>query len=85
VAVVSSLPQEWIAALQQMSGELAAIREQLAAQAAQLQRLEDRNTILHSKLEHSEQARVDLLAQTERILELLAEARQELRERAAGR
>jgi hypothetical protein len=46
--------------------------------------LNDRNLLLQSKLEHSERARAELLAQTGRILELLGEARQELREKSSG-
>lgn len=84
MSAVSSLPSDWIAPLQQMAGELAAIRAQLAAMNEAQRQLNDRNLLLQSKLEHSERARAELLAQTGRILELLGEARQELREKSSG-
>lgn len=60
------------------------MRAQMVSQAELLRQLGERNDLLQKRLEHSEQARVDLLAETERILELLAEARLELRARAPG-
>lgn len=70
---VSSLPSDPAAALSRVADELAGLSQQLA-------RLTTENATLRARLEQSEAARADLLAQTERIVELLAEARREVRE-----
>ena len=46
-----------------------------------LDRLADDNARLQARLDDSETARADLLAQTERLIELLAESRRELADR----
>lgn len=47
--------------------------------AQQLGQLAATNAALQARLEHSEHARADLVAQTEHIVEILADARRELR------
>lgn len=70
-----------------MTRELAALRQSVNELAARLVAVTDDNTKLRARLEHSERARADLATQTERILELLGDARRELRHlqpKAAG-
>lgn len=62
-----------------VSNELRALRSSLDALTTRLDQLAATNTALHDRLERSEAARTDLLAQTTRIVELLAEARAEIR------
>ncbi|MCU0866943.1 MAG: hypothetical protein MUC36_24420 [Planctomycetes bacterium] len=71
----------------QVSNELRALRTSLDALTARLDQLAATNASLHERLERSEAARTDLLAQTTRIVELLAEARAEIRslQGSAGR
>lgn len=73
------------AAFARITDELQAIRASIDGFGERLGTLANENAALRTRLEHSESARADLLAQTERILELLADARRELRERPAGR
>lgn len=47
--------------------------------AQQLAQLAATNAALQARLEHSERARADLVAQTEHIVEILADARREVR------
>jgi len=63
----------------QVSNELRALRSSIDALTARLDQLAATNSSLHDRLERSEAARSDLLAQTTRIVELLAEARAEVR------
>ena len=62
-----------------VSEQLQALRTSLDALTARLDQLAATNASLHERLERSEAARTDLLAQTTRIVELLAEARGEIR------
>ena len=62
-----------------VSEQLQALRTSLDALTARLDQLAATNAALHERLERSEAARTDLLAQTTRIVELLAEARVEIR------
>lgn len=67
------------AALHGVTQELAALRQSVHDLATRLGALTEANATLHARLEQSERARADLATQTERILELLAEAKRELR------
>lgn len=62
------------------SDALARIAEQLAAMRTRLDDLATDNQQLRSRLEASERARAELLAQTEHLIEVLARSRQQLRE-----
>ena len=55
------------------------LREQLATMGRRLDTLADDNRSLQARLEQSEQARRDLAAQADHLVELLGEARTELR------
>lgn len=55
------------------------MRTSLEALGERLSRLIDENSLLRARLEQSETARSDLVAQVEHIVELLAESRRELR------
>lgn len=67
------------AALHAVIQELAALRRSMNDLTARLGALTAENSTLRARLEQSERARADLATQSERILELLAEARRELR------
>lgn len=67
------------AALHGVTQELTALRRSIDELGGKLGALTTENAQLRARLEHSEQARTDLATQTERILELLADARRELR------
>ena len=60
------------AALTRIADELAGVRQAIAELAAE-------NASLRARLEQSETARADLVAQTEHIVELLADSRREIR------
>lgn len=55
------------------------MREHLATMTRRLDTLADDNRSLQARLEQSEQARRDLAAQADHLVELLGEARTELR------
>lgn len=76
---MSSLPPDPSAALGRIADELTRLREQLTTMARRLDTLADDNRSLHARLEQSEQARRDLAAQADHLIELLGEARTELR------
>lgn len=72
VGLVSSPTHDHGPALQQLADEVAGLRRSLEALVAE-------NRELRARLDHSETARRDLVAQTEHIVELLADSRRELR------
>jgi len=76
---VSSLPPDPSAALGRIADELTRLREQMATMARRLDTLADDNRSQQARLEQSEQARRDLAAQADHLVELLGEARTELR------
>lgn len=76
---MSSLPPDPSAALGRIADELTRLREQLTTMARRLDTLADDNRSLQARLEQSEQARRDLAAQADHLIELLGEARTELR------
>lgn len=55
------------------------MRGSIEALAQRLQSLVEQNAALQSRLEQSERARADLLAQSEHVIDLLEESRRELR------
>ncbi|MCA8973197.1 MAG: hypothetical protein KDC98_00675 [Planctomycetes bacterium] len=61
-----------------MAAELGAMRQSLDAFAERFELLVTDNARLQARLDASETARADLLAQSERLIELLAETRREL-------
>lgn len=67
------------AALARCADELRALRASLDALGERLARLIDENALLRARLEQSETARRDLVAQVEHVVELLADSRRELR------
>ena len=75
---MSSLPSD-PAALARIAAELTSLRQSVEGMAQQLGQLVATNAALQARLEHSERARADLVAQTEHIVEILADARRELR------
>ncbi|MBL8735278.1 MAG: hypothetical protein JNL12_02505 [Planctomycetes bacterium] len=76
---MSSLPPDPSAALGRIADEMTRLRGELAAMARRLDTLADDNRSLQARLEQSEQARRDLAAQADHLIELLGEARTELR------
>lgn len=74
VAAVSSPSPDptTAAALTKIADELTGLRKALAGLTAE-------NASLRARLEQSENARADLVAQTEHIVELLADSRREIR------
>ncbi len=78
---MSSLPSDpaAAAAFSRLADELAALRGSVNSLNERLEALTNENTTLRTRLELSESARNDLVAQTEHILQLLADARRELR------
>ena len=76
---MSSLPPDPSAALGRIADELTRLREQMATMARRLDTLADDNRSQQARLEQSEQARRDLAAQADHLVELLGEARTELR------
>ena len=67
----------------QVVEELRALRSSVENMAQRLEQLAATNDALHARLERSEAARADLLAQSGRLIELLGEARAELRQRGS--
>ena len=65
-------PEEVAAALQQM-------RESIEALAAQVGRLAEENRDLRERLEASQTARTDLVAQAEHLIHALGQSREEVR------
>ncbi len=76
---MSSLPPDPSAALGRIADEMTRLRGELATMALRLGTLADDNRSLQARLEQSEQARRDLAAQADHLVELLGEARTELR------
>jgi chromosome segregation ATPase len=76
---VSSLPVDPAAALARVADELAALRSSIDGLERRVGDLTSDNASLRARLEHSETARRDLAAQADHLVELLAEARRELR------
>lgn len=67
-----------------IQAELGELRRSIEALDGRLGDLTAQNEKLRDRLEHSERARADLLAQTEHVIQLLADARRELRKREGG-
>lgn len=65
--------------LARFADELARLSGSVDAMGNRLQGLTDDNAALRARLEQSERARADLLAQTEHLIELLEQSRRELR------
>ncbi|MBL8733716.1 MAG: hypothetical protein JNN13_15195 [Planctomycetes bacterium] len=66
-------------ALMRIADELQGLRERMAGMEQRLGHLLQQNTTLQQRLDASEAARSDLLAQTEHLVRLLDTSRQELR------
>ncbi|MCC7397824.1 MAG: hypothetical protein IT455_12235 [Planctomycetes bacterium] len=66
-------------ALMRIADELQGLRERMAGMEQRLGSLLQQNSTLQQRLDASEAARVDLLAQTEHLVRLLDTSRQELR------
>lgn len=82
VGAVPSLPSDpATAALQRLADELTQLRVAFAGMTQRLDTLATSNQQLHERLERSERARTDLAAQADHLVELLAEARREVRAR----
>lgn len=80
-----SLPSDpTAAALQHVADEMTQLRSALAAMAQRLDQLATDNRCMHERLEQSERARTDLAAQADHLVELLAEARREVRARGGS-
>ncbi len=62
-----------------IADELQGLRERMAGMEQRLGSLLQQNSTLQQRLDASEAARVDLLAQTEHLVRLLDTSRQELR------
>jgi len=67
------------AELARVADELARLRATLDAMGQRVGTLVAENLALQARLEQSEVARNDLLAQTEHVIELLADSRREIR------
>jgi chromosome segregation ATPase len=77
---VPSLPQDsGGAAFARVADELAGLRHSIDALTQRLGQLASENATLRARLDQSEAARTDLTAQIEHIIELLADARREVR------
>ncbi len=76
---MSSPPHDILVAITQLTGEVASLRASLDGLQQRLHELVDENRALHERLARSESARLDLFAQTEHLVELLAVARREVR------
>lgn len=75
-----SLPSDpGAAAFARVADELAGLRHSIDALTQRLGQLTSENATLRARLEQSETARTDLTSQTEHIIELLADARREVR------
>jgi len=72
------------AALQRLADEMTQLRTAFATMTQRLDQLATDNRCLHERLEHSERARTDLAAQADHLVELLAEARRQLRAPSGG-
>ena len=72
-------PDQGAAAFARVADELASLRHSIDALTQRLGQLTSENTTLRARLEQSEAARADLTAQVEHIIELLADARREVR------
>lgn len=79
VAAVSSPSSDPTPALSRIADELAAVRQSVDGMGKSLAALTAENADLRARLEQSERARGDLVQQTEHVIELLAQARRELR------
>jgi chromosome segregation ATPase len=80
VGAVPSLPQDSGAdAFARVADELAGLRHSIDALTQRLGQLTSENATLRARLDQSEAARTDLTAQIEHIIELLADARREVR------
>jgi chromosome segregation ATPase len=80
VARVSSPPDPAVAReLARLAAEVTQLRASLDGLAERLGGLVTENATLRARLEHSEQARADLFAQAEHVIELLADSRREVR------
>lgn len=85
VGTVPSLPSDpAAAALQRLADELTQLRVAFGAMSQRLDSLATSNQQLHERLELSERARADLAAQADHLVELLAEARREVRARGGS-
>ena len=85
VGAVPSLPSDpATAALQRLADELTQLRVAVAAMTQRLDTLAASNQQLHERLERSERARTDRAAQADHLVELLAEARREVRARGGS-
>ncbi len=65
--------------LARIADELTNLRASVDAMGQRQQSLTDDNAALRARLDQSERARSDLLAQTEHLIELLEQSRRELR------
>ena len=72
-------PDQGAGAFARIADELASLRHSIDALTQRLGQLTNENATLHARLEQSEAARADLAAQIEHIIELLADARREVR------
>ena len=79
VAAVSSPSSDPTPALSRIADELAAVRQSVDGMGKSLAALTAETADLRARLEQSERARGDLVQQTEHVIELLAQARRELR------
>ncbi len=76
---MSPLPPDAAASLSRIADELAGLRAAVVDLTRQVGVLASDNATLRARLEHSETARQDLAAQTEHIVQILADARAEIR------
>lgn len=65
--------------LARVAAELGQLRASIDGLTERVGTLTAENATLRARLEHSERARADLVAQTEHIIELLADSRREVR------
>ncbi len=65
--------------LARVAAELGQLRTSIDSLTERVGVLTTENAALRGRLEHSERARADLVAQTEHIIELLANSRREVR------
>ncbi len=79
VGVVPPPPPDAAAALARIAEELASLKQGVDALALRFERLAGENAELRARLEQSESAREDLLAQAEHVVELLGDSRRQLR------
>lgn len=72
-------PDSGAGAFARVADELAGLRHSIDALTQRLGQLANENTTLRARLDQSEAARTDLTAQIEHVIELLADARREVR------